>query len=152
MLYIPLCLYSNVSAGNITGSDITFTFHYVSILMSEIRFSASAISAFTFHYVSILIPSRLHNTRRHTALYIPLCLYSNLCRKGHHGSVLQLYIPLCLYSNEVCTPGNEAGSRLYIPLCLYSNCRDRRKQQRDHDLYIPLCLYSNTSIKPCPKP
>ena len=66
LLYIPLCLYFNCSTNVIPDCTITFTFHYVSILIKRRR---------TIDYFPYF-------------LYIPLCLYFNVwCYAAGSGSI-----------------------------------------------------------------
>ena len=78
---------------------------------------------FTFHYVSILIHDSYESRRRLNHVYIPLCLYFNLCRKNSSQSFLFVYIPLCLYFNGGGIRRDLLWSWVYIPLCLYFNKR-----------------------------
>ena len=76
VLYIPLCLYSNI----------------------DHLYAAVHTLSFTFHYVSILMQSEQQQSEP-TCLYIPLCLYFNIPLFVFVADVIQLYIPLCLYFN-----------------------------------------------------
>ena len=77
---------------------MSFTFHYVSILidaeLADIRVGAE----FTFHYVSILIKTSI-DLHLPDYVYIPLCLYFNFFENRIRVENNCLYIPLCLYFN-----------------------------------------------------
>ena len=57
-LYIPLCLYFNFRSPVKNSVSLSFTFHYVSILIFHTFSSRPLLSPFTFHYVSILMKVR----------------------------------------------------------------------------------------------
>ncbi len=52
-IYIPLCIYFNLSPSSLGRQLNVFTFHYVSISTLTIFLSSSLYPIFTFHYVSI---------------------------------------------------------------------------------------------------
>ena len=54
-LYIPLCLYFNLRHRWRRRNLMSFTFHYVSILIIIFNFLRNFLKVFTFHYVSILM-------------------------------------------------------------------------------------------------
>ena len=53
IIYIPLCIYFNLSPSSLGRQLNVFTFHYVSISTLTIFLSSSLYPIFTFHYVSI---------------------------------------------------------------------------------------------------
>ena len=75
-IYIPLCLYFNITPSELEVAPFIFTFHYVSILIPQIKYTALFVQSFTFHYVSILIHCRKKQGGK-LKIYIPLCLYFN---------------------------------------------------------------------------
>ena len=77
VIYIPLCLYFNSS---------NFA-------------KMSGTSSFTFHYVSILISLICTKFNVNEDIYIPLCLYFNHKRFNFKRYSKFIYIPLCLYFN-----------------------------------------------------
>ena len=122
-LYIPLCLYFNR-----TG-----------------RYTFRLPASFTFHYVSILISALQNLSTGSSLLYIPLCLYFNpeqFCRNRRYK---KLYIPLCLYFNDESqhSPGGTEAFTFHYVSILIINAHCRR--QNTKCLYIPLCLDFNSN-------
>ena len=124
LLYIPLCLYFNLRHRWRRRNLMSFTFHYVSILMYFFRSISRSSRIFTFHYVSILmqlLTQRIGGKQDFTFHYVSiLIIIFNFLRNFlkvftfHYVSILiivlchipdyfiLLYIPLCLYFNPPC--------------------------------------------------
>ena len=144
---------------------VTFTFHYVSILITGATFLCQLLCTFTFHYVSILMISSVYGYVDRTYVYIPLCLYFNWIWPVLSRWHMVVYIPLCLYFNSATEEFRSAYifkftfhyvSILICSRCCWScfsvpftfhyvsiliqfpgSCTDLSH------VYIPLCLYFN---------
>ena len=122
-----------------------FTFHYVSIstfenmpihtvdenlhstmYLFQHAFSTLLINVhyvFTFHYVSIST-SYCNGFISRNDIYIPLCIYFNLCNSLANVFLILIYIPLCIYFNSLSGRNRNSFICIYIPLCIYFNLFD----------------------------
>ena len=99
VIYIPLCIYFNLSPSSLGRQLNVFTFHYVSISTLTIFLSSSLYPIFTFHYVSISTKSPITSEispYEFTFHYVSISTHS----PSHWSSDNYIYIPLCIYFNE----------------------------------------------------
>ena len=78
---------------------------------------------FTFHYVSIST-SYCNGFISRNDIYIPLCIYFNLCNSLANVFLILIYIPLCIYFNSLSGRNRNSFICIYIPLCIYFNLFD----------------------------
>ena len=126
VVYIPLCLYFNLSRGS--ACLIPFSVYIPLCLYFNLNYFCLLVFvmfSFTFHYVSILIFRLWYLTLPFFYVYIPLCLYFNLCVLSEALGFVIVYIPLCLYFNKVIIILAKFSIEVYIPLCLYFNHHSR---------------------------
>ena len=167
VIYIPLCIYFNLSPSSLGRQLNVFTFHYVSISTLTIFLSSSLYPIFTFHYVSISTKSPITSEispYEFTFHYVSISTCPQWLRL-QPGSYLHstmylfqlfswiirirfiiIYIPLCIYFNFVCQLSHLHIFPIYIPLCIYFNLQRWHYDIQFTFIYIPLCIYFNNRL------
>ena len=110
----------NYAVNDNTPSSILLYVPFVSILIVYRPSCFNASMTFTFHYVSILIGVALSTGAWIEILHSIMFLFNALWLY-HRKPLLCLYILLCLYFNGQINRIKKFQVRLYIPLCFYSN-------------------------------
>ena len=146
LIYIPLCIYFNVTVRVIESVSNKFTFHYVSISTFKLsihpivntylhstmylfqlllRFLTSLLATrFTFHYVSIstlsivLLIMQKHNL--HSTMYL-----FQLTNNISSCIIRAIYIPLCIYFNDISAEIESAAFKFtfhYVSISTHVVC------------------------------
>ena len=102
----------------IAGTEITFTFHYVSINTVGGTGGEGGADIFTFHYVSIntkLASIHSHNMRTlHSTMFLLIQATTGGCELSEHPLHSTMFLLIPAATEEAISISN-----LYIPLCFY---------------------------------